>query len=196
MAWLQKVGVVAELLSRGVNPDVRTFEMDVVRKRYTLAFEMGKMTEVYDMSRIEYMVWNTPGEATTVLLAKQALDATRLDGWFYGNVEDKVEEAKARLPPAPDSRSAARREALKEIRRQSVQVHMVKYFPAVSYTAVSRNIQSPIAVALPKGWGYALGVRTVWTPFANLSFTYINDNELAIKDGWMNTDNLKIMPLL
>jgi hypothetical protein len=175
---------------------VRLFGIDVVRLRNKLTFEAVKMSEDYGMTLIKYGTWNAPGEATAVLLTKQAVYAAKLEEWLYVNVEDKIEEAKARLPPAPDSKSAARREALRETRRQSVQVYTARYFPIVTYTAVSMGVQSPIVVPLPKGWGYALSVRTIWLPFANFSITYINDNDLAIKDGAMNTDSLKIMPLL
>lgn len=175
---------------------MRLFGIDVVRLRNKLTFEAVKMSEDYGMTLIKYGTWNASGEATAVLLAKQAVYAARLEEWLYVNVEDKIEEAKARLPPAPDSRSAARREALREIRRQSVQVYTARYFPIVTYTAVSMSIQSPIVVPLPKGWGYTLSVRTIWLPFANFSITYISDNDLAVKGGVMNTDSLKIMPLL
>lgn len=175
---------------------MRLFGIDVVRLRNKLTFEAVKMSEDYGMTLIKYGTWNAPGEATAVLLTKQAVYAAKLEEWLYVNVEDKIEEAKARLPPAPDSKSAARREALRETRRQSVQVYTARYFPIVTYTAVSMGVQSPIVVPLPKGWGYALSVRTIWLPFANFSITYINDNDLAIKDGAMNTDSLKIMPLL
>jgi len=162
---------------------VRLFGIDVVRLRNKLTFEAVKMSEDYGMSLIKYGAWNAPGEATTVLLAKQAVYAARLDGWLYEeNVEDKIEEAKARLPPAPDSRSAARREALSEIRRQSVDVYTARYFPIVTYTAVSRSIQSPIAVPLPKGWGYALGVQTIWLPFANF-FNHIHKRQRSRRQG-------------
>ena len=175
---------------------MRLFGIDVERLRNKWTFEVGKMSEDYSMSLIKYDAWSAPGEATAVLLTKQAVYAARLEEWLYVNVEDKIEEAKVRLPPAPDSRSAARREALREIRRQSVQVYTARYFPIVTYTAVSMSVQSPIVVPLPKGWGYALSVRTIWLPFANFSITYTSDNDLAVKDGVMNTDSLKIMPLL
>ena len=177
-------------------PTVRFLELGITGRRHSLAFELEQLTVSYSMTWVGYMVWNAPNTTTTVLLAKQVVHATRIDEWFYENVEDKIVEAKNRLPTGPNSLSAVRREALADIRRQSVQVYTLRYLPAASYTAVSRSIQSPVVVTLPKGWGYIMGVQTVWSPFSELSFKHIRDSGLAVEDGTINADGLSFLPLI
>jgi len=175
---------------------VRFLELGITWRRYILTFELKQLSLNYGMTWVEYMAWDASNTATAVLQAKQVAHAARLDEWFYENVEDRIKEAKNKLPPAPNSMSAARREALADIRRQSVQAYTARYLPAVSYETVNRSIQSPIVLRLPKGWGYAMGIQTVWSPLSELSFMHIRDNGLAIEDGTISTDGLTFMPLL
>jgi len=175
---------------------VRFLELGITWHRYILAFELKQLTLNYAIMWAEYIAWDDSNTATTVLLAKQIAYAARLDEWFYENVADEIKEAKNRLPPAPNSMSASRREALADIRRQSVQAYTVRYLPAASYETVSRSIQSPITLRLPKGWGYAMGIQTVRSLFSELSFMHIRDNGLAIEDGTISTDGLTFIPLL